>query len=213
MKLLFSLFFVLFCLQNLLPSDFSFDTVNWTHNKKSSNMELYINRDDCINAYKVERTLSNQKADKVVQNILDFKNYPNIFPRTKNFQLIKKIDDNNYFIYALIDFFPMKNRDYYIILNYKKFEDDEKTTHIISWSPPSEEYKSYYENKTKENERVNFINGRWKIIEYNNGDLYISGEIYNNWNINVSKSVLESFEKQNAFDMISNILEYTFGIK
>ncbi len=203
----------LFLSFSLFSSDFSFDSINWKYNKKSSDMDLYVYSEESCNAYKVEKMITNFNAEKIAQNILDFENYQKIFPRQKKFDIVKKLNDNFFLIYGIIDFFPIKNRDYYVLFNYREIEDDEKKIYLITWYPATNEYKEYYEAKTKENERAYFINGRWKIVDYKNGEVYISAEIHNDWRINVSKSVLEGFEKQNAFDMLANVLNYTKATK
>ena len=181
--LIFSLSFII----NLSSNDFSFDSLNWTYYKKSNDMDLFINRENKeINAYRVKKTLFNLNGEELVKNIMNFENYSDIFPKTKKFKLIKEIDKNCYLMYSIINFHPLKDRDYYIILNYDKVENNGQVIHTISWHPITENYKAFFDNKTKENERVFFINGRWQIVEYEDGKLTISAEMYNNWKINVS---------------------------
>ena len=93
-----------------------FDDINWEYEKTYRSVNLYIqkNQTNNLNYYKAETIIDGVKFDDLVNDLMSFNTYDKIFPRTNFFKIIKNVDENSCIVNADLNFFPYKNRNYYI---------------------------------------------------------------------------------------------------
>jgi hypothetical protein len=187
-----------------------FNIVQWIKIKEKNNVILYMqnNKSDKINHYKSVRILNSNQGEKLYKNLMDFKNYSKIFPRTILYQKIKDISNGKYLMYCQANFKPFKNRDYYIILEYSITNENNKKEWVIEWYPVGANQEKFLVKK--DFKRVEYLYGRWIILEAYN-KTKISVELFNNFVLPVSKGLAASSEKSSAIEMIDQIVKYTTG--
>ena len=186
---------------------FFFDNFKWVKEKKFDDIKLYTYKNvNTITSFKAETIIKNQDAKLLYDTLLDFKNYPYIFPRTITFEKKEQFANNKYLFYSLINFSPLMNRDYYIELEYytQKLKNG-NNIYILRWSPYNQSGKfAVYKNIR----RVKTIYGRWTIKELENNKLYISVEYHNDFEINAPASILNTVEKRSTVKAINNLLNF-----
>lgn len=204
----FKILFLLFFLRFLNAKDFIFDKVQWFKVDEKDEISLFISTDKekRINFYKAEKVIKDNNAYKFFLALLDFDNYPKIFPRTEVFQKVKEVSENRYIIYSIIDFSPLKKRDYFILLEYyiEKSQNDEK--YILQWYPICENEEIKIENKNYV--RVETVYGRWSIVK-NIEKIKISVEYYNDFKLNVPAAFRVPFEKESTIEALNNLISYS----
>lgn len=209
-----SLFFLLIATLSYSKESI-FDKVHWIKVEEKNSISLFMQKEknSGTNYYKAEKTLNNCDSEAFFNSLLDFVNYPKIFPRTEVFDKIKKIDKNCFIIYSVINFSPLKNRDYFIILEYdieKKSENSKK--YIVQWRPlPNDEEKDLI-CTDKDYVRAKKVFGRWTVEEINNYTK-ISVEYYNDFNLNFSPLFTTPLEKKSTIEALNNLINYTLQSK
>ncbi len=207
------IFYLIIPIISINANTFFFDNFNWVKEKKYGDIQLYSykNDNDNITSYKAETIIKNLDVKVIYDALLDFRNYRSIFPRTIIFEKREQLNNNKYLIYSIIDFSPLMNRDYFIELEYynEKLPDD-NNIYVLRWIPFKDADKFNDSNNIK---RVKNIYGRWTIKELENGNLYISVEYHNDFEINVPLKILESFEKKSTAKAIDNLINYVLNKK
>ena len=67
--------------------EFSFDNLDWIRDNEYNGITLYTYKNSSkITYYKAEKITKNIKAIKLYEVLIDFKNYPSLFPRTLAFE-------------------------------------------------------------------------------------------------------------------------------
>jgi hypothetical protein len=198
---------IIFIIIILLLSAFSinaslFDLIEWEKVFELNQVSVCMQKDKKvkINFYKAEKTIAGKKAEALYKNILSFDSYPEIFPRTIMFKKVREIENNKYIMYTLVNFKPLKNRDYYLLFCFTKKGD----SYIIEWSCVNE--KEYPEEKNII--RANYVNGRW-IIKQTEKFTTISLEVNNDFEIHMSAQNLIPYEIASTAEMLENIIKYT----
>ena len=183
-----------------------FDNVQWIKIKEKDGVILFIKKNKLNNYYKAEKLLYSTNGDKFFTTLMNINDFSKVFPKTIIFKPVKNISSNKYLMYCQVDFKPLKNRDYYIILEYSYVNKNNIKEWIIEWYPLDNLSDSYPVNEDLV--RVKDIYGRWKIIESNN-NVKISIEYFNNFNLLISKLIKEPFEKNSIIHCcILDILDY-----
>ena len=121
------------------------------------------------------------------------------------------LNNNKYLFYSLINFSPLKNRDYFIELEYySQKSTDGNNIYILKWTPydQADKFTVFYNIK-----RVKTIYGRWIIKELDNNDVYISVEYYNDFEINAPAYIMNAIEKKSTAKAIDNLLNYIMNKK
>jgi hypothetical protein len=185
-----------------------FNKVQWEKVSEKNGITLFMqkNKNEKINSYKAEKILTSNQGEKIFKNLMDFDKYIKIFPRTMAYKKIKDISKDKYLLYCQANFKPFQNRDYYIVLEYSAAGKNNAKEWIIEWYPTASSLGKFPEAKGFV--RVNYIYGRWKIIEAND-KVKISVEYFNNYNLPVSKTLSVPFEKSSTIEALNQILKYS----
>ena len=206
-------FILIFILNfSINPDSFFFDNLNWKEEIKIKDTMIYsYKNDDNIISYKAETIIKNHDAKLLYNTLLDFKNYPYIFPRTVTFEKKSELNNNKFLIYSIMNFSPLKNRDYFIEVQYyaKKINNDENI-YIFQWEPYDEADKFESSNNMK---RIKKTYGRWTIKELKNNNVYISVEYHNDFEVNAPTKLLNSIKKKSTAKAIDNLLNYLLNNK
>jgi hypothetical protein len=121
------------------------------------------------------------------------------------------MEKNKYLVYSLLDFHPLKNRDYYIIFEFAANEKENE--YFVEWYPAGEEYKNTAGvEPTKKIVRVKNIYGRWKIKNADN-KIKVSVEYHNDFELNIPKQITASFEKKSTVEALNNLISHTMAEK
>jgi len=182
-----------------------FDSIEWEKVYELNGVIVFVqkNKKEKLNYYKAEKIISNKCADALYKNILDFDSYPKIFPRTTVFKKIKQLNHNKFIMYSMINFKPLKNRDYYICFEFIQNEGQ----YMAEWSSVSEnDFTAEYPQKNVI--RATSVNGRWNIVD-NGKTTKISVELHNNFEFNMPAATLLPYEITSAAEMIDDLVDYT----
>ena len=189
-----------------------FDDINWEYEKTYRSVNLYIqkNQTNNLNYYKAETIIDGVKFDDLVNDLMSFNTYDKIFPRTNFFKIIKKVDENNCIVNADLNFFPYKNRNYYIECVSKKTKTSkDKNKFIVEWHPiDSIKYASLIES-CQDAKRINYTYGRWSVLELDKNKLYVSVEYHNDWETNLPMLFVYGAEKSTIFTNVFSLLRYS----
>ena len=189
-----------------------FDDINWEYEKTHRSVKLYVQKNQAnnLNYYKAETIIDGIKFDDLINDLMSFDAYDKIFPRTNFFKIIKKVDENNCIVNADLNFFPYKNRNYYIECISEKMKTGEnKNKFIVEWHPADNiKYASLIE-PCENAKRITYTYGRWSVVELDNGRLYISVEYHNDWETNLPMVFVYGAEKSTIFTNIFSILKYS----
>jgi hypothetical protein len=194
------------------PDPFFFDNLNWEKEKTIKNIIIYSfkNSDNNI-SYKAETIIKNFNAELIYNTLLDFKNYPYIFPRTITFEKKSDLNNNKYLFYSIMNFSPFKNRDYFIEVEYyTKKIDNENNVYILQWGPYEEADKFKVSDDMK---RIKKIYSRWTVKKLKNNQTYISVEYHNDFEVNAPINILNSIKKNSTAKAIDNLLNYILNNK
>jgi len=179
-----------------------FDGILWIKDKGFRDLDLYYYFDGKDSYYKAEKFLTGFSKERIVESLTNLENYSKIFPRTDIFEKKMDLGDSTYLVYTKIDFFPMKNRDYFIEL---KVEDSPDLT-IISWIPS---FERNAKDNIKDLIRVERAYGRWIVKKLGGDKIFISVEYSNDWKLeNIPSSFINSSMKNGTADALRNLLKY-----
>ncbi|MCH5149686.1 MAG: hypothetical protein J1G30_03380 [Spirochaetales bacterium] len=200
-KVIFTLIFICTIFSSFASP---FDNVKWEKSNSDKNVTLYYaNGGDC-NYYKTEAIVDKSygyKAKDLMEILLNYKKYQEIFVKTMVFSPVKETDEGTVF-YCRIDFSPMKDRDYHILMTV----NDLGNTQILEWKPYND---ADIMGEQKNCQRVNHVYGRWLLKDLQNGNISVSTEYYNNWKYkNLSLKTVTPFEKNVAFNNMKLFLRY-----
>lgn len=186
-----------------------FDSVKWEKSNTDKNVTLYYaNGGDC-NYYKTEAIVDKScgyKAKDLMKILLDYEKYRQIFVKTTAFSPVKETNKGTV-IYCRIDFSPMKDRDYHILMTV----NDAGSTQILEWKP----YNGMdVIGEQKDCQRVNHVYGRWLFKDLPDGNISVSTEYYNNWEYkNLPLKTVTPFEKNVAVNNMKLFLRYISNTK
>lgn len=186
-----------------------FDSVKWEKSNTDKNVTLYYaNGGDC-NYYKTEAIVDKScgyKAKDLMKILLDYEKYRQIFVKTTAFSPVKETNKGTV-IYCRIDFSPMKDRDYHILMTV----NDAGGTQILEWKP----YNGMdVIGEQKDCQRVNHVYGRWLFKDLPDGNISVSTEYYNNWEYkNLPLKTVTPFEKNVAINNMKLFLRYISNTK
>lgn len=181
-----------------------FDNILWEKVKADKNVTLYYADGGDCNYYKTEAIVDKSygyKADDLMKIILDYEKYQEIFVKTTAFYPVKETNKGTV-VYCRIDFSPMKDRDYHILMT----TDSTSDTQVLEWKP----YNGM-DVKAAEKDclRVNHVYGRWMFKDLPDGNVKLSTEYYNNWEYkNLSMKIVTPFEKDVAVNNMKAFLRY-----
>ena len=202
-------FFILLMPIHLYPVKSIFDDIVWHLEQTSGNVQLFIGKkssDNKIYFYKAVTVVSEIKSRRLFENLIDFPNYPKIFPRTITFRISEQTSGNKFTIYSQVNMFPLKNRDYYIDLEYRVNNTEEnKFEYIVEWKPSENKNKPININCL----RINIVYGRWIVREIGDDKIQISVEYHNDFIVNILPLVLSNIEKKSTINALMNLIEYT----
>jgi len=206
-KILLNMIFLLVVNCLMVFSNSKFDSVEWVFSKIFGNVEVYIQSDTDLPVYyyKASTIVENRSVDEIVAAIKSFDRYPSIFPKTSVFNTLLRLDDKSYLVYALINFSPIKNRDYIILIEEYTRSVDGIIYNYIEWGPPPDTILRQYEISDSKAVRVRNITGRWTIYEQNS-KVHLSFECNNHWELNVPLYFLREFEKKETANAVFSIL-------
>ena len=196
---------ILLCGTWLIHGQNHFDNSDWQVSKKQNDITLYTVVGENGNYYKSETTFKpgkTMKAADLMNALNDYKQYLEIFKKVLTFEPVLELESGTV-MYTKIDFFPMKNRVYYIILN-TTFQDEQ---HIMYWEPyPLSQPITPVEKGCI---LVSQIAGRWIIRDNPDGTIYVSNEYHNNWEYrNLSIKTARPFEENITIKNLALLLEY-----
>ena len=107
------LIFIIFTTSFLLCSQSNvFEKVAYSFDFQKDNIKLFSYMDEKP-YYKAETILNDINSEDIVKIITDFENYPKIFKKTIKFEVVGR-ENELYKIHSVLNFNPIKNRDYYI---------------------------------------------------------------------------------------------------
>lgn len=189
----------IFCMES---GNSIFDGILWTKDKNFRDLSLYYFIDGADSYYKAEKLLKDYSKDQIVESLTNLENYAKVFPRTDVFEKRMELDESTDLIYSKLDFFPMKDRDYFIEM---KIENSSDLT-IISWIPSSERNAK---DNIHDAIRVERAYGRWMVKALENNEIFISVEYSNDWKLeNIPDSLINSSMKNGTADALRNLLKY-----
>jgi hypothetical protein len=181
-----------------------FDNVNWEKVSEVDGITLYMqeNKNSKATFYKASKIINNAKINDIFNTLMDLDNYPFIFHKIIKFEKKFIINPDKFIVYSILNFSPLKNRDYYVELTRNKMIFDNKTTYIVEWHPTQTVYP---ENKNYK--RAFNINGRWILKEGNDNNIIVSVEYYNDFEIPALKSLIQNFEKISTINALKDLLK------
>ena len=196
---------IIFLFSNTFLNPATLENTGWNFDYEKNGIRLFVgnNIEEDLTGYKAETVIGDVTPGQVIDYIMNFDNYCIIFPKTLIFEPVEKINDNEYKIYAAINFFPAKNRDYFI--NLKTYQKDGK--HIIEWRP-SEKSDNYLHMKNKNYIHVEKVYGRWVVEAIDHNNIKVSAEFANDWQISISIPMVTSIEKQAAVNAVKDLKKY-----
>lgn len=186
-----------------------FDTVKWEKSDSDKNVTLYCANGGECNYYKTEAIADKSygyKAKDLIKILLNYEKYQEIFVKTKEFYPVKETDKGSV-IYCRINFSPMQDRDYHILMTSTDLGD----VQILEWKP----YNGMdVMGEQKNCQRVNHVYGRWLFKDLSDGNISVSTEYYNNWKYkNLSLKTVTPFEKKVALNNMKLFLQYISNTK
>ena len=186
-----------------------FDNIQWEKAKSDKNVTLYCVGGANCNYYKTEAIIDKSygyKAEDLMNIILDYEKYQQIFVKTTAFCPVKETNKGTV-VYCRIDFSPMKDRDYHILMT----KDCTSDTQTLEWKP----YNGIDVKTTeKDCQRVNHVYGRWQFKDLPDGNVKLSTEYYNNWEYkNLSMKIVTPFERDVAVNNMKAFLRYVLKRK
>lgn len=181
-----------------------FDNVEWVKSGSYKNVTLYFAEAEDCNYYKTEAIVDKSygyKAKDLMEILLDYNKYQQIFVKTTAFYPVKETNKGTV-IYCRIDFSPMKDRDYHILMT----ANDAGNVQVLEWKP----YNGMdVMGEQKDCLRVNHVYGRWLFKDLSDGNISISTEYYNNWQYkNLPLKTVTPFEKNVAVNNMKLFLRY-----
>lgn len=191
----------------LLKADTNlFYNINWSFEKKKSDIYLYLSKDNEKNLYyyKALTRVKNIEFDKIVNILSDFDNYSKIFPRTISFRPISTISENKFIIHSILNFFPYKNREYIVELTINKKIINGKRIYSLFWNPV--ESNDFLFNN-KKNHQVKNVYGMWHIEELENNEIKITFFSFNDWEIKAPQNFKIEFEKNGTINNVIDLLK------
>ena len=181
-----------------------FDNIQWEKSREDKKVTLYYSDGEGCNYYKTEAIVDKSygyKAADLMKIILDYEKYREIFVKTTAFYPVKETD-KGIVVYCRIDFSPMKDRDYHILMT----TDSTTDTQVLEWKPYNGMDVKAVE---KDCQRVNHVYGRWMFQDLPGGNVKLSTEYYNNWEYkNLSMKIVTPFEKDVAVNNMKAFLRY-----
>jgi hypothetical protein len=188
-------------------SESIFDNRNWKFIKSYNKIDLYEVNTGYPCFYKAEVVLKTGYYNNSVKALLDFSNYPKIFPGTIIFQNLKETN-NGILFYCQLNFFPLKNRDYYIDAKYfESIDINNNRKWTLEWDPVNNapEFSNPRSDKFK---HVKNIYGRWTVQDLNRDEIKISVEYYNDWQVEANNDIKIALEKTTTINVLKNFLKY-----
>lgn len=180
-----------------------FDKINWKYNSNRKDIKLFNTND---RFYKVETILKYNKVEDIVLFLTTREYYLKIFPKTREYKKIEKLNKNKYLIYEVISFTPFKSRDCFLELEVNNINDE----WIIEWTPAKQAIKQEREYNAGL-VRVKDIYGRWIIKKVDNNSIYVSMEFFNDFKFKIPELLLLRIEKEESFKILKDL--ETFLIK
>lgn len=184
-----------------------FDEINWQLNVEKRGVKLYTGRDNSF--IKVEALYDFSDPQQVVNCLMDFDIYLQLYPKTLTFEPVARTEDETLLIYVVVNFFPMKNRAYMIKL--KSYKESER--YIIEWNPPQ---PGEFENRipiVPDILNVEKIQGRWIIEKRDEEKVFISIEMNNDWKIDLSRAIIFPVEREEAIKTVKSLTNYLGKLK
>lgn len=204
MKQILSFMFILCFICQIESETSIFDKCEWKEHLLEDNIELYWNTSSYPCFYKAETTINDSYYDDVLNTLLDFGNYKKIFPGTEKFDVLEK-QGNSFLIHCILNFFPLKNREYVICLKY--FEQENNPSMLIEWNSVDNALARKFLNN-KKYKLIKSVNGRWKIFKTSENKIMISLEYYNDWEIEADNDLMILLEKKSTITSMKNLLRY-----
>lgn len=189
-----------------LSSEGLFHNVNWKEDSTDNNVTLYYDYDKETPYYRAETVIRGIDAKQLYTILQDFNNYPDIFPKTVNFDLVKRLSDEEVIIYTQLNFSPMKNRDYYLKFTANDLSDSKSEFYRVAWSTFDDSGYKFSENKNCV--RVSLVNGVWEIRQLDDDNVYVSVSYHNDWEIPISRRILNKFEKIETAKALKDLIIY-----
>lgn len=184
-----------------------FDNCKWQGHKKNEMIDLYWIDKGYPCFYKAETIVDGKYYDDIIGILTNFEKYPEVFSGTIKFDVLEK-KDNVFLIYCLINFFPLKNRDYLINAKYNEDTDDKNLkSWTLLWYPTGNGYNAgkVLNDKFK---HVKKVNGRWTVRMLDDNKLKISVEYHNDWEVDANKDIKISIEKTATVNALKNLLKH-----
>jgi hypothetical protein len=202
--------FILFIFS--LYSESIFNSIKWKMDYKENNITLYTNqdKDHKLNFYKAEIVLDISLEDNLYNNLIDFDKYHKIFPKIFIFKKVEQDSDNinSGIYYSLLNFSPLKNRGYYISVEYYVENSISNKKYVVEWQPVTDFKQSYMVDENCI--IVKLIYGRWQIIEMD-GKIKLSVEYYNDFEVVGPKEMIFNVEKMITISALKDLIKYTMS--
>jgi hypothetical protein len=184
-----------------------FDNCDWKLDRISDKINLYWVDSGYPCFYKAETFLDKKYYGQIIGLLTDFDRYPETFPGTIKFDVLEKNRETS-LVYCLINFFPLKDREY--VINAKHCESDDggqKKEWVLLWYPVEDEKNdSHAENKKFKH--VKKINGRWTVRMSASDRITVSVEYYNDWEVDADKGLKIPVEKKATIDALKNLIRH-----
>ena len=193
----YKIIFLLLIFYNYISYSSVFDKINWMFHSERNNIKLFKTND---RFYKVETVFNYKKIEDIVLFLTTREYYLKIFPKTREYKKIEKLNNNKYLIYEVISFSPFKSRDCFLELEINNLNNE----WIIEWYPAKEEIVQCIEYNA-ENVHVKNIYGRWIIKKINNDNIYVSMEFFNDFKFKISEILLLNIEREESFKILKDL--------
>ena len=166
------------------------NTLEWTKVYKKKDKILYrrMHPDYMKFEYKLEQKIK-LSAKKFFNAVMDFSHYQKILPNILESRVVKK-ENNTLFVYLLLDFTILKNREY--ILEINNFENQNNKTYLINWTANNE----IPINTNKKNVRLSLVKGQWNIKGIDENNCLITYSLINDWKLNFPAKMISTFEQK-----------------
>jgi hypothetical protein len=190
-----------------------FDTVDWNYEKTSRDISLYtqVNDETRINYYKAEIEIDNIDPAIILDTIGDFERYNQIFERTRFFKVVKRVDEERQIVEAELNFFPYRNRGYFIECWSKvEMNNNQKKCYQVAWKPVDRERFQGKASTGPWTKNIHFVNGRWTVIPRESGKTYIAVEYYNNWETSLPRAFLYQIEKLSTINNLRSLVNWCY---
>lgn len=211
MKIIFNLkkmliMITIFKLFTIIINASIFENIEWKREKTKKDITLYIQHEEHdINYYKAESIQDGIDIATLLNNVLSFEKYCDIFNNTKFFKIVKELGPDKYLLSVELNFFPYRNRTYFIECVF--IINENQNEYIVEWYPAKKEiYKNMPYNKNAR--LISYIHGRWTIRVLKDKKIYISINYHNDWETNLPNSFVHKIEKYITIKNLNSLIQY-----